>query len=462
MTVQVAAYVRASVDREGTGLSVDRQLEDVQRLCDSRGWTIAATFSDNDVSATSKKPRPQFIEMMKRVDSGEFDVIAARHMDRLLRRLTELESVLERCTATDTAVVTASDGVDTSTDGGRLVARILSSVAQGETERKGARQRSAAVQAAKAGKPSPGRRAFGYANDGVTIIEAEAELIRQGYADILSGESLSMVARKWTATGVRTSNGKTWSRQAARDVLTNPRNCALRRYRNSEENYGRRREPEVGIVAPGNWPAIVDESTWRAAARILSDPARWTGGRGEKHLLTGVATCAVCGRTVLSTGGTQRPNYRCSSMTHFARKLQTIDEWVCEVAIAALSKPGAAQLWSTVDTTALMAKADLLRQRLADLDEDYASMSRERWRALNEQLQSELADVEGQLVASTPRSPVGKVATAKDPRATWELLTVPQKRRVIDTIMTVVIHPPGMGIRKFDPSTVVCTPKASK
>lgn len=462
MTVQVAAYVRASVDRDGAGLSVDRQLEDVQRLCDARGWTIAATFVDNDVSATSSKPRPQFVEMMKRVDGGEFDVIAARHMDRLLRRLSELESVLERCQTSKTFVVTASDGVDTSTDGGRLVARILSSVAQGEVERKGARQRSAAVQSAKAGKPSPGRRAFGYANDGITIMAAEADVIRQGYADTLAGESLSEITRKWNASGLPTSTGGVWHRQGVRDVLINPRNAGLRRYLTSEQKDVRRNNPEAGLFAPAQWPAVVDEATWRATVRILADPARWTGGRGEKHLLTGVAVCSVCGQTVVSGGGTQRPNYRCSSMTHFARKMQPIDEWVCEVAIAALSKPGAAQLWSTVDTTALMAKADVLRLRLADLDEDYTSMARERWRALNEQVQAELADVEAQLVASTPRSPIGKVATAKDPRAAFESLTKPQKRRVIDTIMDVVIHPPGMGTRKFNSDTIVCTPKEPK
>jgi len=38
--------------------------------------------------------------MMACVDAGDFDVIVARHMDRLLRRLAEFESVLERCTAT--------------------------------------------------------------------------------------------------------------------------------------------------------------------------------------------------------------------------------------------------------------------------------------------------------------------------------------------------------------------------
>src|SRR6185436_2812722 len=167
----------------------------------ARGWTIAAEFVDNDVSALSRRPRPQFVEMMRRVDAGEFDMIVTRHMDRLLRRLAEFESVLERCQKTKTAIVTAADGVDTSTDGGRLVARILSSVAQGEVERKSARQRSAAVQAAKQGRWIGGRRAFGYETDGVTVREDEAALIRHGYTDVLAGESTGEIARRWKASG---------------------------------------------------------------------------------------------------------------------------------------------------------------------------------------------------------------------------------------------------------------------
>ena len=212
--------------------------------------------------------------MMARVDAGEFDVIVARHMDRLLRRLAEFESVLERCQKTKTAIVTAADGVDTSTDGGRLVARILSSVAQGEVERKSARQRSAAVQAAQQGRWVGGRRAFGYEADGVTVREDEAALIKQGYADVLAGESLGEIARRWNAAGFITPQGKPWSRGAVKDVLTNPRNAGLRRYRPQEDRGRIRQNPELGITGAAQWPAIVDEPTWRAAVRVLCDPAR--------------------------------------------------------------------------------------------------------------------------------------------------------------------------------------------
>ena len=196
-------------------------------------------FVDNDVSATSGKRRPDFERMMALVDDGGVDVIVVRHLDRLLRRMIELESVLERCEPHGTRIVGTGEGIDTGTDGGRTTARILCSVAQGEVERKSARQRSAAEQAARQGRWVGGRRAFGYEKDGVTIRESEAALIRQAYSDILAGESCGAIARRWNALGVRSTQQKhdgsgelgTWTHHNVSDVLTNPRNAGKRRYR---------------------------------------------------------------------------------------------------------------------------------------------------------------------------------------------------------------------------------------
>ena len=85
------------MDRTGQELAIDRQREDVMRWVTAMGWDVLGEFVDNDVSATSGKRRPDFERMMALVDEGEVDVIVVRHLDRLLRRLVELEDVLMRC-----------------------------------------------------------------------------------------------------------------------------------------------------------------------------------------------------------------------------------------------------------------------------------------------------------------------------------------------------------------------------
>ncbi|MBO0677194.1 recombinase family protein [Mycolicibacterium sp. S2-37] len=457
--MRAAVYLRQSQDRSGEGLGIDRQRDDVRRLIASRGWTMAAEFVDNDVSATSRKPRPQFSAMMTRVDAGEFDVIVARHMDRLLRRLAELEAVLERCQLASVAIVTAADGVDTSSDGGRLVARILSSVAQGEVERKGARQRSAAVQAAKQGRWIGGRRAFGYESDGVTIREGEAALIRQGYADVLNGESLAEIARRWQATGlVPTQEAAGWHRGNVKDVLTNPRSAGLRRYRSAEDRASIRQNPELGITGTAEWPPIVDEATWRAAVRILCDPARRRAPVGPKGLLTGVAVCGVCGETVHRGGATNRkPMYRCRSGRHVSRQSEPVDAYVEAVVLEVLKRPDAALLWSDdlPDASELMAEADTLRRRRDDIAVDYADgvMTREQFRAMNERVLGRLADVEAKIAAAGSASPLAIVA-AEDVDAAWSDLSVARRRAIIDALCTPVLHLSVRGSRSFNPDTV--------
>ncbi|WP_170292443.1 recombinase family protein [Mycolicibacterium grossiae] len=458
--MRAAIYLRQSQDRSGEGFGVERQRQDVNALITSRGWTTVAEFVDNDVSALSRKPRPQFTEMMRRVDAGDFDVIVARHMDRLLRRLSEFESVLERCQKVGAAIVTAADGVDTSTDGGRLVARILSSVAQGEVERKGARQRSAAVQAAQQGRWVGGRRAFGYEQDGVTIRDSEADLIRVGFADVMAGESLGEIARRWTASGLPTSQGReTWSRGAVKDVLTNPRCAGLRRYRSVEDRAAIRQNPELGITGTAEWPAIVDEATWRAAVRILCDPGRYRPAKWGKGLLTGVAVCGECGAAVHRGGGYSRevPTYRCTSGKHFARKADPVDEYITMITIGRLTEPDAAALWSAdlPDAADLMAQADILRRRRDDIALDYADgvMDRQQFRAANERVLTKLADVERQIAAAGTSSPLSIVA-ADDVAATWDTLSVAQRRGIVAALMTPVLHRPGRGARDFRPETV--------
>jgi DNA invertase Pin-like site-specific DNA recombinase len=58
--VRAAIYARLSADRDGSGLAVERQQEDCEKLCDERGWDVVAVLIDNDMSATSGKRRPGF------------------------------------------------------------------------------------------------------------------------------------------------------------------------------------------------------------------------------------------------------------------------------------------------------------------------------------------------------------------------------------------------------------------
>jgi hypothetical protein len=284
-------------------------------------------------------------------------------------------------------------------------------------------------------------------------------LIKQGYADVLAGESLGEIARRWDAAGHLTSQGKPWTRYAVKDVLTNPRHAGLRRHRPTEDRAKIRQNPELGIAAAAEWAAIVDEPTWRAAIRVLCDPARRRAPRGGKGLLTGIAVCGVCGQPVHRGGGNQAgvASYRCSSGRHVARRADPVDEYVTEVVIGLLTRPDASDLWAAElpDASELMAEADTLRRRRDDLAVDYAdgAMTREQFRAANTRVLERLGEVEAKIAAAGKSSPLAIVAS-DDVRATWGNLSVAQRRNIIAALMTPVLHLVGAGVRNFHPDTV--------
>ncbi|MBA2574690.1 MAG: recombinase family protein, partial [Nocardioidaceae bacterium] len=256
-------YLRQSLDRAGTSAAVDRQREDCLKLCTERGWDVARMFCDNDTSASSSKPRPAYQQMLGGVDQGDAEVIVAWHVDRLTRKLTELEHLIDLSARTGVRIATVTGDLDLTTDTGRLVGRILASVARGEVERKGARQRRAQQQAAQQGRPAGGRRPFGYGADGMTVIASEAKELRGAYQTLVEGGSLKGIAARWNDAGVLTTAGNRWTHSTVRRTLKNPRYAGHRAYRGE-------------VVGPAKWPSIIDEDTFESARALLALPARRT------------------------------------------------------------------------------------------------------------------------------------------------------------------------------------------
>ena len=82
-------YARQSLDRDGEGTAVARQLTECHELAKRHKLTITREFIDNDVSA-SKGIRPAFTELLREIRAGHIDTIVVWHTDRLYRRLGDL------------------------------------------------------------------------------------------------------------------------------------------------------------------------------------------------------------------------------------------------------------------------------------------------------------------------------------------------------------------------------------
>src|SRR6476619_6368114 len=203
--VRCAIYVRISQDTNGERLGVTRQLEDCLALAAELGWQVAARYDDNDLSAFDGRYRPGFEALLDAMKTGQVDALICWHVDRLYRSMKDLERLIAIAEANRVQIRTVQSGeLDLSTSAGRMMARILGSVARAEGEHKGERQKRANAQKAAAGKWQTANRKFGYTTTGQPL-EPEATALRTAVAEVLAGKSLRKVAMEWNAAGLKTT-----------------------------------------------------------------------------------------------------------------------------------------------------------------------------------------------------------------------------------------------------------------
>uniref|UniRef100_UPI003F989402 recombinase family protein n=1 Tax=Mycobacterium sp. TaxID=1785 RepID=UPI003F989402 len=132
---RAAIYTRISKDISGEMLGVQRQLDDCQALADRQDWTVTHRFDDNDLSAFNGKRRPGFEELLAAMNRGDIDVLVCWHIDRLYRSIKDLVRLIDAAKAHNVMIRTVQAGdLDLSTSAGRMLATILGSVAQQESE----------------------------------------------------------------------------------------------------------------------------------------------------------------------------------------------------------------------------------------------------------------------------------------------------------------------------------------
>ncbi len=438
MQRNAVVYSRISKDRAGAGLGVERQRADCVALADSLGWTVVHEFSDNDISAYNGRLRPSYEAMCAMVDAGQADAILAWHTDRLHRSPRELEGFIDLCERRSVEVRTVQAGtIDLSNASGRMVARMLGAAARHEVEHGIERQRRAKLAAGVAGKYRGGRRAFGYEADGMTLRASEADAIRAAAQDFLAGVSLSQIARRWTAEGLRTSMaGAEWDSRRVRNVLLRPRNAALITH-------------DGQILGSAQWPAIIPEGEFYAMQSILRDPSRSTGdSRQRKYIGVGIYICGLCGARMRTHAngpdkGSKR-GYVCSSSSHLHRTGQPLDDYVTAIVLGRLGQPDAALVLGTAETDvgALQRNRDGLQARLDELASMFAegTVDGTQLKRGTAVLRDKLAAADAQVTRARSTSALADlVLSGDDLTRTWEATSADVRGRIIDALMTVTV-----------------------
>ncbi len=468
MTVTAAKYRRISDDREGRELGIERQDEDLDELATRRGYTIVASYVDNDIGAStrSKKRRPEYARMMADAKAGKFTIILAYTSSRLTRKPREHEDLIELAEGHGIRYeYVRSPSFDLNTSAGRRVARILAATDAGESEDISERVKRERLQQAQQGRFGGGIRPFGHNNDG-SLHELEAPEIVNAANAILAKTGLRGIVADLNDRGIPTRRGGRWVAVSLRSILLQPRVAGLMSYG------GEILEALDGDHKP-LWQPILARGQWEAVGAILNNPNRrttlgptpkWLGSRLYRcgHPSHGDDVVTMCHSTA---GRNKTGAYKCTDARHLTRIAEPVDDLVERYIVERLSRPDALALitpTASVDLTGLAATASTLRARVTNLGELVATadMSPAQYRSLKGPLLDELAEVEAKMVASAGSSPLAEIAGRSDAATIWAGYDLGRRRAILDALMTVTILSVGKTGRKgFDPDTVRIEPR---
>ncbi|KRB38811.1 recombinase family protein [Microbacterium sp. Root180] len=487
--IPAAIYARISRDREGASLGVERQEADCRLLAARLDWDVVAVFIDNDISAASGAPRPQYRAMLEAVRAGEVRGIVAWHTDRLHRRMVELEEFIDLVEKTGVQIHTVKAGdLNLSTSSGKMVARMLGAAARGEVDNMKDRIKRQKEQAAQSGQYRGGPRPFGYEKDGVTVRESEAAIVREATDAILAGRTMTSVARELAARGVTGTTGKPVNYNNLRDMLIRPRNAGILASglpnRSASTSNSTRAYEEIGKA---QWPAIVPEEKWRALVAMIVDPSRMTGQKREtKWLGSGIYRCGVptgeldehgepirCGTPlrVAPHGGTRakpytrRYLYRCPASAHLTSRQDQTDEYVRQVVADLVRDPRVvAAMNPNADATLAADREERTRLtlRLENFERDYAlgTITGAQLQRATAAVNAELEAVDARLAKALRQSASSSVLRAADPGAAFLAAPIDVQRAVLASALRVEVVPQARRGTKWTPERLVLSPAA--
>lgn len=477
----VAIACRISEDTEGRGEGVDDQ------ETWGRDYAVehfpglpVVVYRDNNISATDRETeRPDFERLTADIQAGLVAHIVCTERSRLIRDAAGWFDYVD-----DVLLPAGIEVLHTRARGVMHVDDLAADVdaVLGRREVRVLRKRvlNKHARLAEQGRPHGGRRlgfVSGRDEEGrstLEIVEEEADALRWAADAVLSGASLSIVAREWERRALPHPRGGKgpWRPEVVKKSLMAPSIAGLRIHH--------------GVLRPATWEPILDEATWRRVVAALEHRTTVVGTNGKpfgvphrmrpprRWLLTG--GIAVCGRPECGSplGAQYRSVYKgrspmayyqclpparggCSRLGILAEKfeaeverrlLEHLDELAEFKQALATDEHEAKRDGILVEMTAVdKRRRDLARRWAAGLEtEAERDAAREVLDADEERLSKELADLPAPAVDVDPAAI----------REAWGEMTFYERRRVVEIFIKPggIVVLPAQGRNRFNPDRI--------
>lgn len=307
-----AIYTRQSRKSEAALSSCEAQEIVCRDLADAHGWHVSGVFHDEGQSSETLK-RPGLKQLLADFEEDRFDRLIVYSLDRLTRRLYDLNELLGILDRLQVPLTVATDPNFGTSAASQLVTNVVAAASEFQMEL--TRERLAESRAAlkSKGRRVAGRVAFGYRADPVSkqlVVDSEcAEIVKQIFvmaADGMRPREIAETANEEKWRDKKSETGE-WTPRRILKMLSNP--VYVGRIRNGED------------TLPGQHQAIVTDELYEAANESIRSRRSRTPGRNirsrRRPLLSGKVVCGMCNRPMVQSTSNYRNfiygYYRCRS-----------------------------------------------------------------------------------------------------------------------------------------------------
>ena len=306
--IKAVIYARYSSHSQKDA-SIEQQIKACRLYAQQNDIRIVDEYSDHAVSGTSDK-RPEFLRMIKDSTKKHWSKVLVYKVDRFARNRYDAAMYKARLKKNGVKVLSVMEPIPDGPEG-ILLEAVLEGSAEYYSANLSQNIKRGMEDNALACKVNNGRLPLGYVKgaDGKYAIEpAEAEIVREIYANYAAGMNVSQIIKALNARAILTSHEARWNKNSLRSILKNERYTGVYIWKD--------------IRIEGGIPQIISRELFEEVQlmreKISKAPA---SARSEtNYLLTGKLFCGHCGSPMIGESGTGRRGTKYHYYTCASRK----------------------------------------------------------------------------------------------------------------------------------------------
>lgn len=228
---RIAAYCRVSSRSDEQLNSLTNQINFYRSLFENDDTVIfVGIYAEEGLSGTQAESRPQFMKMIEDCRNGLIDCIWTKSVSRFGRNTVDTLIYTRELRSLGIDVFFEKENIHSTESSGELMLTLMAAFAESESEtmseniKWGKRRRY--EQGITGSITLNGMYGFRQNKGIVTIVENEAELVRQIYKDFIDGYSYGEIADRLIAEGVPTRMpGASWAKTTIQHIIRNEKYC---------------------------------------------------------------------------------------------------------------------------------------------------------------------------------------------------------------------------------------------